>query len=149
VTEIPSFDIAVADFVAFLSRRGHPTSVTWVFREDLRPLTSERVLVRRSLPAENQALAQKVFSEGRVRGIVGIDAVAQGSTVTLATVWFPKFPEDELQGWSANLKLAIHDPLPRAYPVPSFLWRCVRATAGYKRYQAQAYGIGTRQWAAA
>ena len=149
MTEIPPFETAVADFSRFLSSRGHPTALIWVFRDDIWRRDRSRVVIRWPVPAATPVLAAKVYSEGRSRGIVGIQAIARAQDMVLATVWFPKYDEDEVQGWSANLKLTIADPLPPTRRVPSFVWPAVRLTPTYRHYQDWEIAIGTRKWAAA
>lgn len=147
--EIPPFEGAVEDFTKFLATRGHPTALAWLFRDDIWRRDHLHVSIRWPVPAGTRTLAEKVYGEGRTRGIIGIHAVAQAPDVVFATAWFPKFPEDEVQGWSANLKLSISDPLPPAHRVPSFLWSAVRWTPTYRRYQKWECTIGSRKWAAA
>jgi hypothetical protein len=145
---IPAFDDAMADFGSFLARRGHPTTVTWLFRDEIWARTRERLLVRWPLPSETPALAKKVYGEGQERGIVGLRAIGQTRQMVFATVWYPKLPEDAVQGWSENLKLSIAEPLARVRRVPGALWVLVRRTPSYRRYQRWESQVGTRKWAA-
>jgi hypothetical protein len=146
---IPAYEDATAEFCSFLAGRGHPTAVAWLFRDDIWLRSRERLLVRWPLPSETASLAKKVYEEGRERGIVGLQAIGQTRQVVFATVWYPKFPEDEVQGWSRNLKLSIAEPLAEVRRVPRVFWGIVRWTPSYRRYQRWESLVGTRKWAAA
>jgi hypothetical protein len=120
-----------------------------VFRDDLWFRGPDDVLMRYPLPLGNIPLSEKVYNEGRERGLVGITAVVTTTGHVGATVWFPKFPEEEVQGWSQGLKLAINQPLPVAKVVGGLRWKAFRYLSGYRRYQRHEFGIGSRRWAAA
>jgi hypothetical protein len=149
VAELPQFDVAVQDFTRVLSEHGHPTAVVWVFRDDIWRRSSRHVLVRWPVRPGAPVLAERVYEQGRRRGIAAIDAIAHGRTMTFATVWFPKFAEDEVQGWSEDLKLSIADPLVRAELIPSLMWLAIRCMPAYWRYQRSFQWVGTRKWARA
>ena len=55
----------------------------------------------------NLALAEKVFAEGREKGLVDIHAIASVDDKVAATVWFPKFIGEKIQGWNSGMKLSI------------------------------------------
>ena len=148
MSEIPEFQVAISNFRRFLFDQGHSSELFWVFRDDLWFRGPSHVLVRWPPPTENKLLAEKVYDEGRERGIVEITAVATASGQVAATVWFPKFPEEEVQGWSQRLKLSIRQPLPAAKVVSSLMWRVVRYLSGYRWYQRNECFIGSRRWAA-
>ena len=149
MSEIPEFHVAIPDFRRFLVEQGHADELVWVFRDDLWFRGPAQVLMRYPPPVGNKSLAEKVYAEGRERGLVGITAVATASGHVAATVWFPKFPEEEVQGWSQGLKLAIRQPLPAAKVVGGLSWRMVSYLSGYCWYQRQECSIGSRRWAAA
>lgn len=93
-------------------------------------------------------MAEKVFSEGQRKGLVEITAVASSDLLTAATVWFPRTPRDEVQGWSNGMKLSIIQPLPIVDPITfGFTWQMVRWSSVYRRYQQQNPFVGTRAWA--
>ena len=56
---------------------------------------------------QNISLAEKVFGEGREKGLVEIHAVAVAAGQIAATVWFPKYAHEEVQGWNRGMKLSI------------------------------------------
>jgi hypothetical protein len=146
--DIPDFQIAVEQFREFLVRHDVRTPITWVFRDDLCPRTSGHLLVRYPPPAENEHLAEKVFSEGKRKGLVEITAVASSDLLTAATVWFPRTPQDEVQGWSNGMKLSIIQPLPVVDPITfGFTWQMVQWSSVYRRYQKNSPFVGTRAWA--
>jgi hypothetical protein len=147
--DISDFNLAISDFRLFLAEQGHPDDLFWVFRDDLWCRGPNHVLVRYPPPAENQLLAKKVYDEGRGRGLVGITAVATAGGRTAATVWFPKYPEDEVQGWSQGRKLSIRQPLPEAKAVSGSRWHIIKLLPGYRRYQRNEWSVGSRRWAAA
>jgi len=149
MAELPQFDAAVDELTRFLAAHGHPTVIVWVFRDDIWHRPPQRMLIRWPVRPGAPALAQQVYEQGRRRGIVGVDAIAQGPGMVFATVWFPKFPEEEVQGWSANLKVTIVDPLVRAQLISSLAWVAIRCMPGYWRYQTSPQFIGTRKWAGA
>jgi hypothetical protein len=149
MSEIPEFHVAIIDFRQFLVEQGHADELVWVFRDDLWFRGPDQVLMRYPPPAGNKSLAEKVYDEGRKRGLVEITAVATTSGHVAATVWFPKFPEEEVQGWSQGLKLAIRQPLPAAKVVGGLRWRMVSHLSGYRWYQRHEFSIGSRRWAAA
>ncbi len=149
MNEIPEFQVAISDFRRFLAEQGHANELVLVFRDDLWFRGPERVLMRYPPPVGNESLAEKVYAEGRERGLVEITAVATASGYVAATVWFPKFPEEEVQGWSQGLKLAIRQPLPAAEVVGVLKWQVVRYLSGYRWYQRHECSIGSRRWAAA
>lgn len=146
--EIPEFSEAVRDFQSFLGREGVATRLVWVFRDDLWQRGQTRVLVRWPEPNRTRQLMEKVFTEGRAKGLVEIVALAQTADWIVATVWYPKYESEEVQGWSRNMKLSIRHPLPRATQVPPTLWNALTWLPAFRRYQRTAFGIGTRKWAA-
>jgi hypothetical protein len=149
MNEIPEFQVAISAFRRFLVEQGHADELGWVFRDDLWFRGADHVLMRYPPPVGNKSLAGKVYDEGRERGLVGITAVATAGGRVAATVWFPKFAEEEVQGWSQGLRLAIRQPLPAAKIVSSLWWRVVRYLSGYRQYQRHECSIGSRRWAAA
>ncbi|HEY6018457.1 MAG TPA: hypothetical protein VIY48_00720 [Candidatus Paceibacterota bacterium] len=148
MSEIPEFAVAVSTCRQFLAEQGYAGELLWVFRDDLWVRGQNNVVMRLPLPAENASLAEKIYGEGRERGLVKIEAVTVAGGHVAATVWFPKFPEEALQGWSQGLKLSIRQPLPIAKVVGCFRWRMIKCLAGYQRYQRYECSIGSRHWAA-
>ena len=104
---IPNFDDALASFRRFLAEQGHTADIFWVFREDIWRRSPTNVLLRFPSQTKNLALAQKVFEEGRKKGLVDVHAIATIRDKVAATIWFPKFPDEEIQGWDCGLKLSI------------------------------------------
>ena len=141
---ISDFNIAVSDFRRFLAGEGHPDDLFWVFRDDLWWRGPDHVLVRYPPPPENPLLAEKVYDEGRERGLAEMKALATAGGRTAATVWFPKYPEEEVQGWSQGVKLVIRQPLPEAKAVSGLAWHIIRRLPGYRRYQRDECVIGSR-----
>jgi hypothetical protein len=146
---IPGFAEAVRRFESFLGSEGFPTTVLWTFRDDFWQRGPSCALVRWFPSPRNAELAEKVFSEGRAKGLVQIAALAQSGKWTIATVWYPKYDEEEVQGWSEGLKLSIRQPLPVTLRIPSVFWMVLGCVPGFRRYQQNAFGIGTKKWAAA
>jgi hypothetical protein len=148
--EIPSFSIAVEQFREFLQRNGAPSSIVWTFRDDLCPRSANRFLVRPDSRGENERLCEKVFGEAKHKGLVEISAVAASERMTAATIWYPRTERDEVQGWNQGMKLSVIQPLPRAEVIDSaFFWQLVRFSPAFRRYQADAAFVGTREWAVA
>ena len=146
---IPEFSEAVESFQAFLATDSLPTAITWVFRDDIWFVAHDTLIARSEPGGGSASLAEKVYSEGQAKGLIEIIAIGRSQSHTLATVWFPKFAEDEVQGWNVGLKLAIRQPCPAAWRVGGVLWRILEWSPAFKRFQ-RAYGfIGTREWAAA
>ena len=149
MNDIPSFAEALCQFRQFLAKSGHSDQVFWVFRDDVWQLSPGDLRVKYPPSAENAALAQKVFAEGRARGLVEIKAIATAGEKIAVTVWFPKYPNEEVQGWNGGMKLGILEPLPRASAVGRMRWLLFRFLPRYRRFQEAAIFIGTRNWAAA
>ena len=148
MTDIPELDVAVARFRQLLLDNGQPTTLLWVFRDDVYARTPSVVALRYPPPGENFSLAEKVFNEGRVAGLVEISAIGTTGKAVAATVWFPRTPGDEVQGWNGGMKLSIVKPLPNAKLVSGWLWGITQYLPSYRRYQREAAFIGTRAWAA-
>jgi hypothetical protein len=147
--DIPDFQEAFNQFRRFLADNGHADDVFWVFREDMWQLSPARALIKYPPPSENESLSQKVFAEGRSRGIVEIKAVAATADKVAATVWFPKYPHEEVQGWYGGMRLSILSPLPRASVVAAWRWRLIQFLPKFQHYQREAIFIVTRTCAAA
>ena len=110
--DFSNFDEANTELRRFLADQGHPhDELFWVFREDVWKRSASEVFVRYPVSPNNNVLARKVFDEGCERGLVDVHAVATVKGQVAATVWFPKFPEDEVQGWNRGMKLSIAKPL--------------------------------------
>jgi len=149
MNDIPEFEDAVASFRHFLAEQGHPSTIFWVFREDIWSRSPIDVVLRFPSQIRNLALAKKVFAEGREKGLVDIHAIASVDDKVAATVWFPKFTDEEIQGWISGMKLSIADPLPSAKSVGRLRWLCFRLQPKFRHYQRCESGVGTKAWAAA
>lgn len=147
MNDIPDFETALGDFRRFLAVQGHPDKLCWVFSDDLWTRGPADVLLRFPPPRANLVLAKKVYDEGRERGLIQMLAVATACDHVAATVWYPKHPEEEVQGWSQGLRLSISQPLPPAKLVNRVAWLFVRLTPEYRRYQRSTFSIGSRRWA--
>jgi hypothetical protein len=133
MNELPDFAEAVEVFRRFLADSGHPDRVIWVFRDDLWKRSLTQVLIKYPLGRENAFLAQKVFADGRACGLVEIKALAASSDKVAATVWFPKYPEEEVQGWDQGMKLSIIQPLAQARLVGAWRWRLIQFLPLFKQ----------------
>jgi hypothetical protein len=149
MSDIPDFREAVVRFRHFLLTTGHSAEVFWVFRDDLWQWSPTDICVKYPPPVINVNLVQKVFTEGRERGLVEIRAVATVAQKVAASVWYPKYASEEIQGWSDGLKLSISRPLPDAKIIGKLRWRLLRFLPSFRRYQRMAVFIGTREWATA
>jgi hypothetical protein len=145
--EIPHFAAAVQRMREFLEQQGHCSTLSWVFRDDFCRTSYTKAYFCNPLPGKNETLSEKVFEDGRNKGLVSITAIAKLPHATAATVWFPKYEEEEVQGWSVGLKIAILKPLPKTFAVPAFLWPFALLLPPFRRYQKLAFSIGTRKWA--
>jgi hypothetical protein len=146
---IPNFEDALKSYGRFLGEHGHPTEIVWVFREDIwkRSLTS--VALRFPSQTKNLVLAKKVFEEGREKGLVEIKAIASLGDKVAATVWFPRFKEEAIQGWDCGMKLVIASPLPSGEIVGHLKWLSFRLSPKFRHYQRFDVWVGTKAWAAA
>src|SRR5258708_6907092 len=144
--DIPEWSRAVQSFQEFLRSQDWPDAVQWVFRDDIL-VRGTRVLAG---PAseEQVVLSKRVFEAGRAKGLVELVGIAASPGAVLATVWYPKQEDEEVQGWSRGFKLSVRDRLPRATIMPSIAWALIRRTPSYRRCQRDAHFIGTREWAA-
>jgi hypothetical protein len=149
MSDIPNWNEALEDFRTFLSSQGYPSKLYWIFREDIFRRSHSSILVRWPLPMENTSLTERVFEGGRTAGLVSMCAVGRLRDNIIATVWYPKFPNEEVQGWNRGLKFQIYMPLGTATKIPHFIWFFLRRTEGYKMYERNTSGIGTRSWAVA
>src|SRR6266481_2533274 len=146
--DLSSFENAVTSFRRFLAENGLPTEVFWVFRDDVWKRPNE-VLINYHSASQNLVLAKRVFNDGHERGLVGIHVVATAGERVAATVWFPKFPDEQVQGWDCGMKLSISQPLPRAKIVSPFRWFFFRFVPFFRHYQKAEWSIGTKSWAGA
>jgi len=151
MTDIPEFSEALASFERFLIQNSLPTAVRWVFRDDTWFPAYDRLIVRSWIDPDNARLAEKVYGEGRAKGLVQVEAVGRTPTHTLATVWFPKFPAQEVQGWDRGLKILIRLPCPIVRGVGRFPWTVLSWFPSFRRYQRSNLfaSIGSKRWAAA
>jgi hypothetical protein len=149
MNDVPDFQVAVDRLRQFLRESGHGDDIFWLFRDDLYLKRLDRAIVRFPPPPENEPLARKVYEEGKARGLVDVHALVTDGSKVGVTVWFPKFPEDQVQGWDRNLKVSIRQPLARLVAVRGFLWKILTWLPPYRAFQ-KTYGfVGTRKWAAA
>jgi hypothetical protein len=146
--DLANFEDTLKSFRLFLAEQGHPTNIFWVFRDDLwqRPASLE---LRFPSQKKNFLLAQKVFNEGQRKGLVNLHAIATARDAVAATVWFPKFKGEEVQGWERGIKLSIAQPLPIANLVGPLRWLSFRLQPQFRHYQPYDMCIGTKAWAAA
>jgi hypothetical protein len=146
--DLANFEDTLKSFRLFLAEQGHPINIFWVFRDDLwqRPA---RLALRFPSQKKNFLLAQKVFNEGQRKGLVNLHAIATTGAAVAATVWFPKFKVEEVQGWDCGVKLSIAEPLPIANLVGSLRWLSFRLQPQFRHYQRYDMCIGTKAWAAA
>jgi hypothetical protein len=122
--------------------------IFWVFRDDVWKRSRTEILVRYPSDTYNLALAQKVFAEGRERGLIDMHAIAITQNKVAATVWFPKYPDEEVQGWNRGMKLSISQPLLRAKTFGPLCWLVFRFLPRFRHYQKAELVICTKAWAA-
>jgi hypothetical protein len=149
MASIPEFSEAVESFQAFLASNALPTAITRVFRDDTWFVAHDKLIARSEPDGGNAPLAAKVYAEGQAKGLVEIIAIGRAPSHTLATLRFPKFAEDEVQGWNVGLKLAIRQPCPVAWMVGGVFWSFLQWSPAFRHYQRDYGFIGTREWAAA
>lgn len=149
MNDIPNFESALESFRRFLVASGHAADIFWVFREDIWKRSPTDVVLRFPSQNRNLDLARKVFDDGRKKGLVDMHAIATVGNKAAATVWFPKFPDEEIQGWACNMKLSIADPLPRAEIVGRLRWLFFHLLPRFRHYQRAELWVGTKTWAAA
>jgi len=149
MNDIPSFDDALESFRRFLAEQRHPNGIFWVFREDIWKLSPDSLLLRIPSRTKNLALAKKVFKEGQRKGLLDLHAIATVGDKVAATVWFPKFEGEEIQGWDRGMKLSIAEPLPEAQLVGSVKWLLFQLKPQFRHYQRFNIWVGTKGWAAA
>ena len=149
MNDIPDFDVALSSFRRFLAEQSHPANIFWVFREDIWKRSPTNVVLKFPSQGRNLALARTVFEEGRRKGLVEIHAIATVKDQVAATVWFPKFAYEEIQGWDNGMKLSIASPLPSAQIVSQLRWLSFRLKSQFRNYQRVEPWVGTKAWAAA
>lgn len=119
-----------------------------MFREDIWKRSPSDVVIRFPSQIINSALTKKVFGEGRKKGLIDLYAIATVDDMTAATVWFPKFSDEEIQGWNRGMKLSIAQPLPKAKSVGGLMWLWFRLHPQFLQYQRCEFTVGTKTWAA-
>ena len=149
MNDIPDFAEALTEFRRFLGENGHPSDLFWVFRDDVWKLSPTEVWIKYPSSQKNISLAEKVFAEGRAKGLVDIHAVAVGAGKVAATVWFPKYEHEEVQGWNRGMRLSISEPLLGAKTLGAMAWWLLRFLPRFRKYQKTDLIIGTIAWAAA
>ena len=149
MNDIPDFAEALTQFRHLLGEEGYPSDLFWVFRDDVWKLSPTEVWTKYPPSRQNIRLAEKVFAEGREKGLVEIHAVAVASGRIAATVWFPKYEHEEVQGWNRGMKLSISEPLPRAKTIGALSWSLLGCLPRFRQYQKSDVFIGTIAWAAA
>jgi hypothetical protein len=149
MNDIPTFEHALESFRRFLIGSGHPTNIFWVFQEDVWKRSPTDVVLRLPSQTKNLVLARKVFDEGRKEGLVDLHAIATVDNKVAATIWFPKFPGEKIQGWECGMKLSIVEPLPRAKIVGFFRWLLFSLLPRFRHRQRFELWVGTKPWAAA
>ena len=147
--DIPTFEEAIGQMQSFLLREGHNDTVRWIFCDDAIQHSQEVITVRLGIPTINEALARKVYEEGREKGIISITALGTSDECTMVAVWYPKHKGEEVQGWNRGLKLSIRKPIAKVKRISSFLWPLMRCTPAYRRNQKYCTDMGTRKWATA
>jgi hypothetical protein len=134
----------------FLGSEGKSDTIVWVFKDDLFLSDPETAFVRHPLPSETDTLAEKVYNEGRRKGLVELSAIAASPNQTFVSIWYPRSEDEEIDGWDTGVKMSISDPLANAVLVTSRLeWWFWRKLPPYRRYQKDALWIGSRAWARA
>jgi hypothetical protein len=149
MNDIPNFAEALTQFRRFLGESDLPSDPLWVFRDDVWKLSPTEVWVRYPSSPQNIGLAEKVFAEGREKGLVNIHGVAVAAGQVATTVWFPKYEQEEVQGWNRGMKLSISKPLPRAKTIGALRWSLLGFLPRFRQYQKADMFIGTTAWAAA
>jgi hypothetical protein len=97
MSAIPEFAQAVQEFESYLRREGFAKRIVWVFRDDLWQWGRTRVLLRWPEPSHTRELIEKVFAEGKAKGLVEIVAVAQAGDSIVVTVRYPKYKDGEVR----------------------------------------------------
>lgn len=133
--ELPDFSDAAASLQEFLASHSRPTSIVWAFAEDYYTPSVVQHWVRWPLPRENEELARGTYAAGRTRGLVELCAQFHTEGFAVATVFAPR--QDQIQGWSAGLRLAIREPWVEARAVRSRArWWWHRHMGRYRHWQA-------------
>ena len=146
--DLPEFKDAVEDFCAFLRKEGHSDKLLWVFRDDLWFRGIDRITIRLPVDIENESLIRKVYDDGRSKGLICLYALATFRSQTVATMWFPKFEEEEVQGWGIGVKLSIRIPLMETSSVRSMFWGLITKLPSYREsFRRNASWIGSQEWA--
>ena len=103
--DLPSFGEAVAKFQRFLQEGGRPSTIRWIFREDVVE-RGRKVFVRMPLP-NSAAEARRLYNKGVERDLgVHLDVYCFFNGLSLAYVWLPKDEEDASYRMLSGLKLS-------------------------------------------
>lgn len=148
--ELPEFNEAVGNFREFLLKEGHSDKLLWVFRDDTWFKAIGDLVIRYPVPPENEELIRKVYEDAKAKELASISALATFRNQTVATIWFPKYEKEEVQGWDIGLMLSIRNPLPEATSVGPLFWSLLTKLPSFRRsFQENDWLIGSREWAQA
>ena len=110
---IPEFKEAVAHFQRFLASQNRPTTVQWVFRDDLLAFRGSLNL-RTRVPNDQSAEAARVFEVGRQRGLgVSLEALASDEQRTYAFVFVPEDQTDAAYRLMCGNHIKVAAPVER------------------------------------
>jgi len=145
---IPPFAEAVSQLRDFFVSQGVPSQLRWVFLDDVLHVGPTGLVLLEPSNPEADELAAKVYADGAAHGLVQLVAIGTHNGEALTSAWFPKYPDEQVQGWEAGLKLSIKQPLPEALAVPRWLAGLFRLSPGYRAFSAaRRTDLGTYQWA--
>ncbi len=133
--DLPSFDNAQSQLIAFVGAVTPCAKVRWVFREDFYGRNSRQVIVPRNVPSPNSALARRVYEQG-ARADHGVKLHAEFCHDGCASCWVdvPLDGDDAQERMIAGLKLSYRDPLPLVVQVGAVSWLWHRVVSlGYRR----------------
>lgn len=139
-----TFEEAVEQFKAFLLNQGAAGDLFWCFREDLLFLPGKFLVARHPLPPGNLSLSRQLYGLGAQKGLASIHAIGSSRRGIIATVWLPLERSEEVQGWNTGLKFSIAKPMPNIELCRSGPWWFLRRSPSYRRFQANAFYIHSR-----
>ena len=146
MTAVPVWAEALEQFSAFLSEKGHPGELVWIFREDFYSPAFGRHYVREPLPPDNERLAERYFEACRDRGL-GVQLCAQFAlgASSAATVWAPDDAISTGSPMISGLKLSTAKPFVPAVAVRSRIrWRLRTLSSAYRLNQRQGFDVPSR-----
>jgi len=133
--QIPLFFDAVKNFKFLLKSLSYPSSICWVFRDDIYEKRINETIVHIPIPENRVELIEKAYNNGRKKGMVKMQGLCSIGPTTVSTVWYPKTEEDRIQGFEYGINVSVRNPFCPAKTVEDKYWWLLKTfSPAYKQY---------------